>query len=144
MSERFSRFSTWSATKVGSYWAFIAALGLVVAWAVTGPFFGFSNTWQLVINTSTTIVTFLMVFLLQYDQNRNATALQVKLDELIRSQKGARNMLVDAEDMSDEQLEALHEEFQRVRKTDVLGSPAAERRLAVDRHRRAAMNPREA
>jgi low affinity Fe/Cu permease len=115
VSERFSRFSTWSATKVGSYWAFIAALGLVVAWAVTGPFFGFSNTWQLVINTSTTIVTFLMVFLLQYDQNRNATALQVKLDELIRSQKGARNMLVDAEDMSDEQLEALHEEFQRVR-----------------------------
>jgi low affinity Fe/Cu permease len=115
VSERFSRFSTWSATKVGSYWAFIAALGLVVAWAVTGPFFGFSNTWQLVINTSTTIVTFLMVFLLQYDQNRNAKALQVKLDELIRSQKGARNMLVDAEDMSDEQLEALHEEFQRVR-----------------------------
>jgi low affinity Fe/Cu permease len=116
VSERFSRFSTWSATKVGSYWAFIVALGLVVAWAVTGPFFGFSNTWQLVINTSTTIVTFLMVFLLQYDQNRNATALQVKLDELIRSQKGARNMLVDAEDMSDEQLEKLHEEFQRVRK----------------------------
>jgi low affinity Fe/Cu permease len=116
MSERFSRFSTWSATKVGSYWAFIAALGLVVAWAVTGPLFGFSNTWQLVINTSTTIVTFLMVFLLQYDQNRNARALQVKLDELIRSQKGARNMLVDAEDMSDEQLEELHEEFQRIRK----------------------------
>jgi low affinity Fe/Cu permease len=101
---------------VGSYWAFIAALGLVVGWAVTGPLFGFSNTWQLVINTSTTIVTFLMVLLLQYDQNRNARALQVKLDELIRSQKGARNMLVDAEDMSDEQLEELHEEFQRIRK----------------------------
>ena len=116
MSERFSHFSTWSATKVGSYWAFIAALGLVVAWAVTGPLFGFSNTWQLVINTSTTIVTFLMVFLLQYDQNRNAQALQVKLDELIRSTKGARNLLVDAEDMSDEQLEELHRQFQQVRK----------------------------
>jgi low affinity Fe/Cu permease len=116
VSERFSRFSTWSATKVGSYWAFVAALALVVAWAVTGPLFGFSNTWQLVINTSTTIVTFLMVFLLQYDQNRNAQALQVKLDELIRSTKGARNILVDAEDMSDEQLEELHRPFQQVRK----------------------------
>jgi low affinity Fe/Cu permease len=126
VSERFSRFSTWSATKVGSYWAFIAALGLVVAWAGTGPVFGFSNTWQLVINTSTTIVTFLMVFLLQYDQNRNAKALQVKLDELIRSKEGARNMLVDAEDMSDEQLEELHRQFQRVRE---------ERRAATDRRR---------
>ena len=126
MSERFSRFSTWSATKVGSYWAFVAALGLVVAWAVTGPVFGFSNTWQLVINTSTTIVTFLMVFLLQYDQNRNAQALQVKLDELIRSTKGARNMLVDAEDMSDEQLEELHRQFQQVRR---------ERRSATSRRR---------
>ena len=84
---------------------------------MTGPLFGFSNTWQqLVINTSTTIVTFLMVFLLQYDQNRNAQALQVKLDELIRSTKGARNILVDAEDMSDEQLEELHRQFQQVRK----------------------------
>ena len=88
--------------------------------------FGFSNTWQLVINTSTTIVTFLMVFLLQYDQNRNAQALQVKLDELIRSTKGARNMLVDAEDMSDEQLEELHRQFQQVRR---------ERRSATSRRR---------
>jgi low affinity Fe/Cu permease len=126
VSERFSRVSTWSATKVGSYWAFIAALGLVVAWAATGPVFGFSNTWQLVINTSTTIVTFLMVFLLQYDQNRNAKALQVKLDELIRSKEGARNMLVDAEDMSDEQLEELHRQFQRVRE---------DRRAATHRRR---------
>jgi low affinity Fe/Cu permease len=116
VSERFSRFSTWAATVVGSYWAFIVALGLVVAWALSGPVFGFSNTWQLAINTGTTIVTFLMVFLLQYDQNRNAKALQVKLDELIRSKKGARNLLVDAEDMSDEQLEELHRQFQRVRK----------------------------
>jgi low affinity Fe/Cu permease len=116
VSERFSRFSTWAATVVGSYWAFIVALGLVVAWALSGPVFGFSNTWQLAINTGTTIVTFLMVFLLQYDQNRNAKAVQVKLDELIRSKKGARNLLVDAEDMSDEQLEELHRQFQRVRK----------------------------
>ena len=115
MSERFSRFSTWAATIVGSYWAFIAALGLVVFWALSGPLFGFSDTWQLAINTGTTIVTFLMVFLLQYDQNRNAKAIQVKLDELIRSGEGARNKLVDAEDLSDEQLEDLHTEFQRLR-----------------------------
>ena len=128
MSERFSRFSTWAATVVGSYWAFIVALGLVFAWALSGPAFGFSDTWQLAINTSTTIVTFLMVFLLQYDQNRNAKALQVKLDELIRSKKGARNLLVDAEDMSDEQLEDLHEQFQRVRKerrSDARRKPAS-------------------
>ena len=116
MSERFSRFSTWAATVVGSYWAFIVALALVVVWAFSGPAFGFSDTWQLAINTGTTIVTFLMVFLLQYDQNRNAKAIQVKLDELIRADKGARTTLVDAEDLSDEQLEKLHEEFQRVRK----------------------------
>jgi low affinity Fe/Cu permease len=115
VSERFSRFSTGAATVVGSYWAFIVALGLVFAWALSGPVFGFSDTWQLAINTSTTIVTFLMVFLLQYDQNRNAKAIQVKLDELIRSGEGARNKLVDAEDLSDEQLEDLHAEFQRLR-----------------------------
>ena len=115
MSERFSRFSTWAATVVGSYWAFIVALGLVVVWAFSGPAFGFSDTWQLAINTGTTIVTFLMVFLLQYDQNRNAKAIQVKLDELIRADKGARTTLVDAEDLSDEQLEELHAEFQRLR-----------------------------
>ena len=98
--------------------------------AVTGPLFGFSNTWQSAINTSTTIVTFLMVFLLQYDQNRNAQALQVKLDELIRSTKGARNLLVDAEDMSDEQLEELHRQFQQVRK---------ERRSTTSRRREPAL-----
>lgn len=116
MGERFSRFATWSATVVGTYWAFIVALGLVLAWAVTGPLFGFSDTWQLAINTSTTIVTFLIVFLLQYDQNRNAKAIQVKLDELIRSTEGTRTKLVDAEDLSDEQLDELHEEFRRLRK----------------------------
>ena len=116
MGQYFSRFATWSAIKVGSYWAFFVALALVVVWALTGPLFGFSDTWQLVINTSTTIVTFLMVFLLQYDQNRNAKAIQVKLDELVRSGKHARNKLVDAEDLSDEQLDELHAEFQRLRK----------------------------
>jgi low affinity Fe/Cu permease len=101
---------------MGSYWAFVVALAVVIAWAVSGPVFGFSDTWQLAINTGTTIVTFLMVFLLQYDQNRNAKAIQVKLDELIRSGEGARNKLVDAEELSDDQLEDLHEEFQRIRK----------------------------
>ena len=115
MGAWFSRFATWASRIVGTYWAFVVAVALVITWATTGPVFGFSNTWQLVINTATTIVTFLMVFLLQYDQNRNATAIQVKLDELLRSDEGARTKLVDAEDLSDERLEELHEEFKRLR-----------------------------
>lgn len=128
MTELFRRFATSIAAVAGSYWAFAVALAVVVSWGLTGPVFGFSDTWQLIINTSTTIVTFLMVFLLQYDQNRNAKAIQVKLDELIRSGENARNTLVDAEEMSDEQLEELHEEFQRLRRarrSHRKGEPAA-------------------
>lgn len=95
----------------GSAWAFLLAAAIVVVWLVTGPIFHFSDTWQLVINTGTTIVTFLMVFLIQNTQNRDATAIHLKLDELIRAVKGARNDLVDLEELTDEEIEELREEF---------------------------------
>ena len=110
----FRRLAHATARHVGSPWAFIVALGVIIAWAVTGPMFGFSDTWQLVINTGTTIVTFLMVFLIQNTQNRDALALQLKLDELIRVMKKARNEMVKLEDLDDEELEALHREFVRL------------------------------
>ncbi len=93
---------------------FIVACFVVVGWAATGPLFKFSDTWQLVINTGTTIVTFLMVFLIQNTQNRDTRAVHLKLDELIRSKKGARNSLVNLEEMSDDDLDKLQQEFKRV------------------------------
>src|SRR3954470_14298049 len=99
---------------VGSPWAFILAVLVILGWAITGPIFHFSDTWQLVINTSTTIITFLMVFLIQNTQNRDAIAIHIKLDELIRALKGARNKLVDLEQLSDEELEQLQQEFHRL------------------------------
>jgi low affinity Fe/Cu permease len=101
---------------MGSPWAFILAALAIVIWAVTGPLFGFSDTWQLVINTSTTIITFLMVFLIQNTQNRDAKALHLKLDELIRAIQGARNELVDLEDLTDEELAKLQSQFEQMRK----------------------------
>lgn len=86
----------------------------MLIWAVTGPFFHYSDTWQLVINTGTTIVTFLMVFLIQNAQNRDSKAIQLKLDELIRAQKGARNKMIDLERLDDKQLARLQDEFQRI------------------------------
>jgi low affinity Fe/Cu permease len=101
-----------------SHWAgkpvvFLTAVALVVAWAASGPLFGFSDTWQLVINTSTTIITFLMVFLIQHTQNRDTLALQLKLAELIIAMKGAENEIATAEDLSEEELEQLHGEYRR-------------------------------
>jgi low affinity Fe/Cu permease len=110
----FRRFAHKTSTSVGSPWAFVLALTTILVWAVTGPFFHFSDTWQLVINTGTTIVTFLMVFLIQNTQNRDAVAIHLKLDELIRALKGARNQLVDLEELSDEELDQLRREFQRL------------------------------
>src|SRR5205823_178436 len=95
-------------------WVFILALLVIVAWAVTGPLFGFSDTWQLVINTSTTIVTFLMVFIIQNTQNRDAVATHVKLDELLRALEGARGALADAEDRDEEELKHLKHELVQV------------------------------
>jgi low affinity Fe/Cu permease len=100
---------------MGLPWAFIAACAVVLAWAASGPLFGFSNTWQLVINTATTIVTFLMVFLIQNTQNRDAKAIQLKLDELILGVKGARTGLVALEEMDDAALEELQEQFNHLR-----------------------------
>jgi low affinity Fe/Cu permease len=107
---------------VGSPLAFAVAATIIVLWAVSGPLFGFSDTWQLVINTSTTIVTFLMVFLIQNTQNRDAKAIHLKLDEVIRSIEGARNELIDLEDVPDEQLEKLQAEFQRVQQEGGAGA----------------------
>jgi len=115
MNEFFRKFAHKTSEIVGSPWAFIGAVVIIVAWAVTGPIFGFSDTWQLVINTGTTIITFLMVFLIQNTQNRDAKAIHLKLDELLRGVKGARTGLVDLEDLTDEELKQLQNEFQRLR-----------------------------
>jgi low affinity Fe/Cu permease len=99
---------------LGSPWAFAIALLIILVWAITGPTFHFSDTWQLIINTGTTIVTFLMVFLIQNTQNRDAKVFHLKLDELIRALGGARNNLVDLEELSDEELKKLEQEFRRL------------------------------
>ena len=101
---------------LGSAWAFSIALLVIFVWACTGPIFHYSDTWQLIINTGTTIVTFLMVFLIQNTQNRDAKAVHLKLDELIRAQQGARNHLVDLEKLSDDEMKTLEEEFARIQK----------------------------
>src|SRR4051795_6757523 len=116
LREAFRRFSGLTAAAVGSPWAFTAAVAAVIVWACLGPHFKYSDTWQLVINTGTTIVTFLMVFLIQNTQNRDARAIHLKLDELIRGSKGARNKLVDLEECTDEELAQLEEEFRDFRK----------------------------
>ena len=103
-----------TADAMGSPWMFFFAVGLVIGWAVTGPAFHYSDAWQLVINTSTTILTFLMVFLIQNTQNRDAKAIQLKLDELLRGVEGARTRLVRLEDMSDDEIAELQEQFKRL------------------------------
>ena len=114
--ERFRRISCRAAECVGSHWAFGTSIGLILVWAITGPLFHFSDTWQLVINTATTIITFLMVFLIQNTQNRDAKAIHLKLDELIRSTSRARNTLVNLENLTDEELASLQEEFAYLQK----------------------------
>ena len=107
-----------TAHAAGQPLAFLCALAVVLLWLATGPLFGFSDTWQLVINTGTTIVTFLMVFLIQNSQNRDSEATQLKLDELLRAIKGARNSLIDLEELSDEELLKLREDFRRLREAE--------------------------
>jgi low affinity Fe/Cu permease len=111
LNDAFFHFSRHAARYVGKPAAFVLALLVIVAWAVTGPIFGWSDTWQLVINTGTTIVTFLMVFLIQNTQNRDSEAIHLKLDELIRATKRARNSLLDLEEGTEEEIKALREEF---------------------------------
>jgi low affinity Fe/Cu permease len=114
--DAFHRFARRSSIVLGSAWAFVCAIIIILAWAFTGPTFHFSDTWQLIINTGTTIVTFLMVFLIQNTQNRDAKAVHLKLDEIIRAHEGARNKLVDLEALSDDELKRLELEFIRIRK----------------------------
>ena len=108
----FSRFAKWVARRTGHAVAFLLAIGTIVVWAATGPLFGFSDTWQLVINTGTTIVTFLMVFLIQNSQTRDSEAIHIKLDELIESTKGARRELLDLEEMPEQELHRLQKEYE--------------------------------
>ena len=139
---RFQCFARATARVAGSPWAFGLAIALILLWALTGPLFHFSDTWQLVINTSTTIVTFLMVFLIQSTQNRDSEALHLKLDELLRSCGGAHNAVLDIEEMSEEELDALKRAYSalarkamrdiRSGKSD-LGVPELERELADEK-----------
>lgn len=115
VNELFRRFAQKASNVMGSPWLFILALVVVSVWALTGPLFNFSNTWQLIINTGTTIVTFLMVFVIQNTQNRDAHAMHLKLDELLRGVKDARNDLINLENCTDEQLARYEDEFKRLR-----------------------------
>lgn len=115
MRNRFVEFSKATSGAVGSVWVFMSAILLIIVWALTGPLFHYSDTWQLVINTGTSVVTFLMVFLIQSTQNRDAKAIHLKLDELVRALKGARNHFVDLESLSEEELERLAAEFTEFR-----------------------------
>ena len=114
MNELFRKFAQKISQIVGTSWAFIVAVLIIVVWAITGPMFRYSDTWQLVINTGTTIITFLMVFLIQNTQNRDAKAIHLKLDELIKGVKGARTGFVNLEQLSDEELERLQKEFAKL------------------------------
>ena len=113
--DSFRHFARKASAVLGSAWAFIGALVIIGVWGLTGPMFHFSDTWQLIINTGTTIVTLLMVFLIQNTQNRDAKAMHLKLDELIRAVQGARNRLVDLEALSDEELKKLEDQFKNLR-----------------------------
>lgn len=115
MTDWFRQFSRTTASLVGAPLAFVLALAVVVIWVLTGPLFHYSDTWQLVINTATTIVTFLIVFLIQNTQNHDTRAIQLKLDELIRAVREARTRLVDLEDLPDSELARLEQEFRRLR-----------------------------
>lgn len=115
MNEIFRKLAHATSERMGSPWTFVLAVLTIVVWAITGPIFHYSDTWQLIINTGTTIVTFLMVFLIQNTQNRDAVAMHLKLDELLRAMEGARTGFVDLEDMTDEELKCLRDEFSRLR-----------------------------
>ncbi len=114
IGRRLEQVSQWATHWTGSSWAFALAVFVIVTWLITGPLFDFSNTWQLVINTGTTIVTFLMVFLIQRAQNKDALAIQLKLNEIVASLQGASNRLIDIEDLSERELETLHRHYQQL------------------------------
>lgn len=115
-NDRFGRFAAAASGWLGSKWAFCGAILVIVLWAATGPTFHYSNTWQLIINTGTTIVTFMMVFLIQNTQNRDARAINLKLNELIRALDKARDQMIDIENLSDLELDELHARYEAIRK----------------------------
>ncbi|MBT2794443.1 low affinity iron permease family protein [Paraburkholderia strydomiana] len=115
-SKWFSKFASYLSTMTGRPGTFVVAASLVIVWAITGPFFHYSDTWQLVINTSTTIVTFLMVFLIQNTQNRDTAAMQIKLDELIRAIEGAHNALLDLEELEEKDLTRFRKQYENLAK----------------------------
>ena len=114
MHDFFVKFAHKTSKLVGSPWSFVIAFATIIVWIVSGPLFKFSDTWQLVINTGTTIVTFLMVFLIQNTQNRDTQSMELKLDELIRANKKARNRLIDLEELSDKEFDILQNEFRKL------------------------------
>jgi low affinity Fe/Cu permease len=137
LNEQFRRSSVWAANILGSPWMFLANVLLILIWLVSGPIFRFSDTWQLIVNTATTVFTYLAVFLIQNTQNRDAKEVHLKLDELIRSIAGARNHLVDLEDLADEELEQLHKQFQRLQKHARLDGLKATETVKGESNRRA-------
>jgi len=114
LNEAFRRFARATSELLGSAWVFCTAIAIVLVWGVSGPYFHYSDAWQLAINTGTTIVTFLMVFLIQNTQNRESRATQLKLDELIKAVKGARNSMMDLDRLTDEELRELEEQYKRM------------------------------
>ena len=138
-SSRFTNFAKATSRAAGRPSAFLMAGATIAVWAVTGPLFGFSDTWQLVINTGTTIVTFLMVFLIQNTQNRDSEALQVKLDELIRATEGAHNGLLDLEELEERELDRIRSNYSKLAKgarEDLQGGRSDTGRPSVDEHTR--------
>jgi low affinity Fe/Cu permease len=131
--EIFRKLAKRSSELAGSPWVFVTAVTIIVTWGITGPFFGFSDTWQLIINTGTTIVTFLMVFLIQNTQNRDSKAVQLKLDELINSIKQARNKFIDLEELSDKELDALQKQFKRLQENDREGEASENEEVSPEK-----------
>src|SRR5437588_13102601 len=122
LNQGFRKFSIAAAEALGSPWLFVANVFLILLWLASGPVFQYSDTWQLMVNTATTVITYLAVFLIQNTQNRDAKAVHLKLDELISSIEGARNRFVDLENVSDEELARLEEQFQRLKKRTQAGN----------------------
>jgi low affinity Fe/Cu permease len=132
LSDRFSRAAQWTSQQCGRAYTFMAAIVVILVWAVSGPAFHYSDTWQLIINTGTTIITFLMVFLIQNTQNRDTTAIQLKLDELIRANEHARNKMQRLEDLTENQIKHVKESFADAGPVEAIREPleAAQRGLA--------------
>ncbi len=145
MKDFFRKLSQKTSEIVGSPGAFFVALSLLVLWLILGPHFHFSDTWQLVINTATTIITFLIVFLIQNTQNRDAKALHLKLDELIRSMQGARNTMLNLEELSDDELEILQSQFRRIKESsDSTSEDIADLVEVPSKHKNTQMDKRAA